>query len=58
MDFRLSVLVDAVEAYAKESGAVRITLVTQIDNHTAQKLYESQGFIRDPEYYHYLLKMM
>jgi ribosomal protein S18 acetylase RimI-like enzyme len=50
-------LMDAVEVYAKESGAVRITLVTQIDNQIAQQLYESRGFIRDPEYYHYLLKM-
>ncbi|MEO1133664.1 MAG: GNAT family N-acetyltransferase [Cyanobacteria bacterium J06639_1] len=48
-------LMEAAEQFARESGAVRVVLSTQIANHVAQNLYESRGYIRDTEFYHYAL---
>ncbi|WP_308796384.1 GNAT family N-acetyltransferase [Tolypothrix sp. FACHB-123] len=50
-------LINAAQDYAKQSGAVRIVLATQISNTTAHKLYESQGYIKDVEFYHYALRL-
>jgi len=40
-------LLQAAVAYARAAGAVRLTLSTAIDNHTAQSLYVAQGWRRD-----------
>ncbi|MBD2199214.1 MULTISPECIES: GNAT family N-acetyltransferase [Calothrix] len=52
-----TLLIHAAQEYAKQSGAVRIVLATHISNTTAQKLYESQGYIKDVEFYHYALRL-
>jgi ribosomal protein S18 acetylase RimI-like enzyme len=49
-------LMDAAEKFARETDAVRITLVTQISNTLAQVLYESRGYLKDEEFYHYTLR--
>jgi ribosomal protein S18 acetylase RimI-like enzyme len=46
--------------FAKENGAKFIELSTGMDNFTAQKLYETIGFIRqspDSEYYNYRISL-
>lgn len=40
-------LMSAAENYARETGAVRIILATQITNVAAQTLYESLGYSKD-----------
>ena len=50
-------LIDAAKKHAAATSSSRIVLATQISNIPAQKLYESIGFLKDEEYYHYLLKM-
>ncbi|MFQ4142664.1 GNAT family N-acetyltransferase [Chlorogloeopsis sp. ULAP02] len=52
-----NLLMNAAEKYAKESGAVRVILATQIANTNAQKLYESRGYTKDKEFYHYALQL-
>jgi ribosomal protein S18 acetylase RimI-like enzyme len=50
-------LMSAAENYARETGAVRIILATQISNVAAQALYESFGYSKDQEFYHYTLQL-
>lgn len=50
-------LMDAAEKYAQETGAVRVVLTTQISNVAAQKLYESRGYTKNEEFYHYALRL-
>ncbi|QKQ75904.1 GNAT family N-acetyltransferase [Nostoc sp. TCL240-02] len=50
-------LMSVAEEYAKESGAIRITLSTQTSNITAQKLYETRGYVKNEEFYHYTLRL-
>ncbi|QIR37597.1 GNAT family N-acetyltransferase [Tolypothrix sp. PCC 7910] len=52
-----TLLINAAQDYAKQSGAVRIVLATHISNTTAQKLYESQGYIKDVEFDYYALRL-
>jgi ribosomal protein S18 acetylase RimI-like enzyme len=52
-----TLLIKTAQEYAKDSGAVRLILATHISNIGAQKLYESQGYIQDKEFYHYALKL-
>lgn len=40
---------------AQDAGAVRLSLSTAISNVPAQALYESLGWVRDREFYHYTL---
>lgn len=40
---------------AQQTGAVRIGLSTQVTNSAAQALYESLGYQKDEEFYHYSL---
>jgi GNAT superfamily N-acetyltransferase len=60
-DFRkksvAKLLMSAAEKFARETGAVRIVLSTQISNIVAQKLYESRGYIKDEEFFHYALSL-
>ncbi len=50
-------LIGAAANFARETGAVRIALSTQISNITAQSLYESLGYVQDEDFYHYALSM-
>jgi ribosomal protein S18 acetylase RimI-like enzyme len=50
-------LMSVAQKYAKETGAVRVILATHMSNTNAQKLYESQGYIKDEEFYHYALRL-
>ncbi|PHJ63104.1 acetyltransferase [Nostoc linckia z18] len=52
-----TLLMSAAQEYAKESGAVRLILATHISNTNAQKLYKTQGYIKDEEFYHYALRL-
>ena len=44
--------------FAMDNNFSRIELSTSIDNHNAQKLYESLDYIRDKEYYDYCLEVL
>ena len=46
-------LMDAVIAFARETGRGRIELETAVDNAVARRLYESLGFIRREGFDHY-----
>ncbi len=50
-------LIGAAANFARETGAVRIVLSTQISNITAQSLYESLGYVKDEDFYHYSLSV-
>jgi GNAT superfamily N-acetyltransferase len=52
-----TLLINAAQEYAKESGAIRVILATHISNKSAQKLYELKGYIKDEEFYHYALRL-
>ncbi len=43
-------LVDAAEDFARQSGAVRLSLSTGVGNAEAQALYRAQGWIRDERF--------
>lgn len=46
-------LMEKAKEYALETGAKGLTLETAIDNYNAQVLYESMGYKKDDECYHY-----
>jgi ribosomal protein S18 acetylase RimI-like enzyme len=50
-------LMNAAENFARESGAVRIALSTQVSNGAAQALYKSLGYGKDENFYHYALQL-
>jgi ribosomal protein S18 acetylase RimI-like enzyme len=50
-------LLETAKQYAQSTGAVRISLATQISNISAQSLYKSLGYIKDEEFYHYSLRV-
>lgn len=50
-------LMGAAEEFARETGAIRIILSTQISNIAGQALYESRGYSKDEEFYHYALRL-
>jgi GNAT superfamily N-acetyltransferase len=50
-------LMSAAEQFARETGAIRLVLSTQISNITAQALYESLGYIKDKDFDHYALRL-
>jgi len=50
-------LMSAVENFARETECARIVLATQISNGVAQSLYESCGYAKDEEFYHYVLRL-
>ena len=50
-------LLERAERFAIETGAIRMTLTTAVDNETAQRLYGAHGWKRDERfwtYHHYL----
>lgn len=50
-------LLDATLSYAKAQGIDELILETQRNNVRAQALYESIGFVRDNEFFHYSLTL-
>lgn len=50
-------LMAEAEAFARGTGAIRVTLSTQISNAVARSLYESRGYVRDEDFYHYTLPL-
>lgn len=48
-------LLQKAKEHALETGAVSISLSTATDNHTAQYLYDKNGYVRDEAFYHYEL---
>jgi ribosomal protein S18 acetylase RimI-like enzyme len=46
-------LLEAAHAFARSQGAVRVSLETAVDNHAAQRLYESLGYARDAAFHRY-----
>jgi ribosomal protein S18 acetylase RimI-like enzyme len=50
-------LIRAAENFAQQTGAVRIILATQVSNVAAQSLYESLGYVKDQDFYHYALQL-
>jgi ribosomal protein S18 acetylase RimI-like enzyme len=46
-------LIEAAHAFARSQGAVRVSLETAVDNASAQRLYESLGYIRDAAFHRY-----
>jgi ribosomal protein S18 acetylase RimI-like enzyme len=50
-------LMHAAAEFAKSLGAVRLSLSTSVSNQTAQALYESMGWEKDDQFYHYHLTL-
>ncbi len=50
-------LMQVAESFARQTGAVRIALSTQMTNQRAQSLYESRGYVKDEVFYHYSLPL-
>jgi len=46
-------LIDAAKNHARETDAKGLILETQIDNESAQRLYDKAGFKRDTEFFRY-----
>jgi len=49
-------LIEAAHWYAEQIQAKGLELSTAVENISAQRLYERNGFIRDQEFYHYYLE--
>jgi len=52
-----TLLMNTARDFAKLAGGKGMTLETATDNFTAQRLYESLGWVRDPGYYTYCLDL-
>ena len=50
-------LLQKVKDYAIETGAKSISLSTSLDNNSAQRLYEKNGYTRDSQFYQYELSL-
>ncbi|HVX04536.1 MAG TPA: GNAT family N-acetyltransferase [Rhodanobacteraceae bacterium] len=50
-------LMDRARDFATEAGALRLILETAEDNHAAQALYESLGYVRESGERHYSLEL-
>jgi GNAT superfamily N-acetyltransferase len=50
-------LLSAAADFASATGAIRMSLSTQITNTTAQSIYESLGYCKDEDFYHYSLTL-
>lgn len=48
-------LIDAAKDYAIATKAARIILATEVTNTVAQRLYETMGYRKFDEFYHYIL---
>ena len=52
-----AMLLGAAARFGRETGAVRLTLSTEVTNVTAQALYEGQGWVRQEEFVLYNLTL-
>lgn len=52
-----TLLLDAAANYAQATGAVRLSLNTDVKNTTAQALYEAKGWKRDQKYFAFHLAL-
>ncbi|MNU91142.1 putative acetyltransferase [compost metagenome] len=52
-----TLLMNTARDFARLAGAKGMTLETATDNVSAQHLYESLGYVRDPGYYTYCLDL-
>jgi ribosomal protein S18 acetylase RimI-like enzyme len=50
-------LLEQAAGYARQIGALRLVLSTEISNLTAQSLYEKHGWKRDTVFYVYTLTL-
>ena len=50
-------LLDAARRHAAAAGASKVVLSTAVDNQSAQRLYQSVGYIRDDAFYYYELPL-
>jgi ribosomal protein S18 acetylase RimI-like enzyme len=50
-------LMHAAAQFARGKGALRLSLSTAKTNERAQALYESEGWVRDEQYYYYSLAL-
>jgi GNAT superfamily N-acetyltransferase len=50
-------LMHAAAEFARGKGALRLSLSTARTNEKAQALYESEGWVRDEQYFHYSLAL-
>jgi len=41
--------------FDRDTGAIWVSLETQITNTSAWALYEARGYVKDDEFYHYSL---
>jgi ribosomal protein S18 acetylase RimI-like enzyme len=48
-----ALLLSAAAEFGRDAGAVRLTLSTEVTNVAAQALYETEGWIRQTEFYVY-----
>jgi ribosomal protein S18 acetylase RimI-like enzyme len=48
-----SLLLERAAAFAKETGAVRLSLATNVANLAAQALYDRHGWKKDTEFFYY-----
>jgi ribosomal protein S18 acetylase RimI-like enzyme len=52
-----AMLLGAAARFGRETGAVRLTLSTEVNNVTAQALYEGEGWVRQEEFFVYNLTL-
>jgi GNAT superfamily N-acetyltransferase len=50
-------LMNAASDYCRQTEAVRVDLATAVKNTSAQALYESLGYERDEDFFHYSLML-
>jgi len=50
-------LLNKAKEFALETGAKSLSLDTALDNFSAQRLYEKNGYVKDTEFYHYELDL-
>jgi GNAT superfamily N-acetyltransferase len=50
-------LMNQAQEHAKSTNAVRLILATEVTNTIGQHLYESLGYLRFDDFYHYVLKI-
>ncbi len=50
-------LLEAARQFGLETGALRLSLRTEIGNLTAQRVYEAHGWVREEKFYGYDLKL-
>lgn len=52
-----SLLLESAAEFARELGALRLELATEVTNQIAQSIYESKGWHKDTEFVHYSLPL-